>query len=125
MAIPENEKATVKVEGKENLQIGNNLIKVTITAQDGFTKKTIEIDAYRRNKEEENKNKEEQIQNQQKLEEIYEAEKVNTKTTEQSQEVKTKDTSYMLITIGVITIIFIIGIVFLIKKTRKKEKNKQ
>lgn len=124
LAIPENENATVKVEGKENLQIGNNLIKVTITAQDGFTKKTIEIEAYRRNKEEENKNKEEQIQNQQKLEEIYEAEKVNTKTTEQSQEVKNKDTSYMLITIGVITIIFIIGIVFLIKKTRKKEKNK-
>ena len=124
LAIPENEKATVKVEGKENLQIGNNLIKITITAQDGFTKKIIEIEAYRRNKEEENKNKEEQIQNQQKLEEIYEAEKVNTKTTEQSQEVKNKDTSYMLITIGVITIIFIIGIVFLIKKTRKKEKNK-
>ena len=121
MAIPENEKATVKVEGKENLQIGNNLIKITITAQDGFTKKIIEIEAYRRNKEEENKNKEEQIQNQQKLEEIYEAEKVNTKITEQSQEVKNKDTSYMLITIGVITIIFIIGIVFLIKKTRKNK----
>ena len=37
-ATPENEKATVNITGNENLKIGNNIVRVTVTAQDGTTR---------------------------------------------------------------------------------------
>lgn len=124
LAIPEDEKATVQIEGKENLKRGNNLIRVTVTAQDGFTKRIFQISAYRRNQEEENKYKEEQIQNQEKLEEIYQAERMNSKTAEPSQEMKDKNSRFTMVIVGTIMIALMVGIIFLIEKKRRREKNK-
>lgn len=43
LAVPQIEAATVSIEGNENLQIGDNFIKVTVLAQDGQTSKVYNI----------------------------------------------------------------------------------
>lgn len=45
-AEPENEKATIAVEGNNNLTKGDNLIKITVTAEDGETTRTYKINTY-------------------------------------------------------------------------------
>ena len=45
-AIPQREKATVLIEGKENLQEGENIIKIVVTAEDGTTIRTYKINTY-------------------------------------------------------------------------------
>lgn len=37
-ATPEAEKATVNITGNENFKVGNNIVKITVTAQDGTTR---------------------------------------------------------------------------------------
>lgn len=37
-ATPQDEKATVKIEGNENFKVGNNIVKITVTAEDGTTR---------------------------------------------------------------------------------------
>lgn len=118
LAIPENENATVQIEGKEDLKTENNLVKITVTAQDGTTKKVFKIDVYRRNKEEEKNYKEEQIDNKEKLEQIYKAERTSSKTTAPLQKVEDNKI------IAVVIIATIIGIIYLIAKKRKKEQNR-
>lgn len=49
-AIPNNEKATVKVEGNQYLKIGNNTIVITVTAVDG-SNRTYTISIYRSSQE--------------------------------------------------------------------------
>ncbi len=46
VANPENEKATIAIEGNEELKEGENIIKVTVTAEDGVTVRTYKINAY-------------------------------------------------------------------------------
>ena len=77
LAIPENEKATVEIQGKDNIKEGNNLIKINVIAPNGFTTKKYEIIVYKRNQEEEMKYVQEQKDNEEKLEEIYKAEKLS------------------------------------------------
>lgn len=43
LAIPQQEAATVTIEGNENLQIGQNNIKITVLAQDGETTKIYNV----------------------------------------------------------------------------------
>lgn len=45
-AIPQNEKANVKIEGNEELQEGENTIKITVTAENNTTTRTYKINAY-------------------------------------------------------------------------------
>jgi len=45
-ATPQREKATVLIEGNENLQEGENLIKIIVTAEDGTTIRTYKINTY-------------------------------------------------------------------------------
>lgn len=45
-AEPENEKATIVVEGNNNLTKGDNLIKITVTSEDGETTRTYKINTY-------------------------------------------------------------------------------
>lgn len=42
-AVAEDEKAIVKVEGNKNLQIGENIVKIIVTAEDGKTKKEYKL----------------------------------------------------------------------------------
>lgn len=37
-AIPEDEKAKVTIVGNENFKVGNNIVKITVTAEDGTTR---------------------------------------------------------------------------------------
>lgn len=71
LAIPEDERATVKIIGKENLKEGKNDVIIQITAPDGKTKKEYTIEVHRRSKVEEMQETQEQKENQERLEEIY------------------------------------------------------
>lgn len=45
-AIPQREKATVEIEGNTNLEEGENLIKIKVTAEDETTVRTYKINTY-------------------------------------------------------------------------------
>ena len=77
LAIPENENATVEINKNDILQEGNNRIRITVTARNGFTKRDYNINVYKRNSEEEAKYQEEQKNNQEKLNQIYEVKKIS------------------------------------------------
>lgn len=53
LAVPQIEGASVVIEGKDNLQFGENTITIKVTAKDGITFKTYTIRAYRKTVEEE------------------------------------------------------------------------
>lgn len=53
LAIPINMKANVKIEGKDDLKVGNNKVIVTVTAEDNITIKKYNIEVYKRNDSEE------------------------------------------------------------------------
>lgn len=53
LAVPQIEGASVVIEGKDNLQFGENTITIKVTAKDGITVKNYTITAYRRTLEEE------------------------------------------------------------------------
>lgn len=46
IAKPENENATIVIEGAEELKQGENIVKVIVTAEDGATVRTYKINAY-------------------------------------------------------------------------------
>ena len=111
LAIPENENANVSIYGNDNLNEGNNIVKITVTAPNRYTKKEITINIYKRNKEEEIKYDEEQKNMENKLEEAYEIEKVSSDETGQNvkenQKDKIKYNLYIPIIIILILSIFI------------------
>ena len=57
--------------------IGNNNIKIIVTAEDGITKKTYTINAYRETIEEEEKREQEEVENAEKLNQIMQEQKNN------------------------------------------------
>lgn len=105
LAIPENEMASVQITGNGDLKEGENLIKITVIAQNGVAKKVFEINCYRRSSEEEILYQEEQEENRKKLEEIYKLEKVSSQQgevgVENKKEVEKKVTWIVLIVVGV------------------------
>lgn len=121
LAIPENENANVSIYGNDNLKEGNNTIKITITAPNGYTKKEITINIYKRNKEEEIKYDEEQKNMENKLEEAYEIEKVSSDETGQNVKENQKDKiKYNLYIPIIIILILSIFITIYIKNKFKK-----
>lgn len=46
IAVPQNEKATVEIEGNENLHEGENIIKINVTAENEETVRTYKINTY-------------------------------------------------------------------------------
>ena len=53
LAVPEIEGANVDIQGKDNLQFGNNTVTIKVTAKDGTTVKEYIISVYRKTLEEE------------------------------------------------------------------------
>lgn len=53
LAIPNNKNGIVQVEGNEKINIGKNMVYITVTAPNKVTKKTYSIEVYRRNSDEE------------------------------------------------------------------------
>ncbi len=90
-AVPENPDATVKIDGNSNLNEGNNLISITVTAQNGFSKKLYVLNVYKRNYDEEIVFQNEQQENIHKLEEIYQLEKTSDNSNVLQKENETKD----------------------------------
>ena len=120
-AVPENEKATVEINGKDNLKEGNNLVTVVVKAQDKITTKTYRINVNRRNLEEEKKYQEEKEKQKEELENAYKIEKTSaTIDNSQEQSIKNQKIPYKtiaILTIGVLIIALIVwGIVWRIKK---------
>lgn len=119
LAVPENQYAKVEIVRKEKLEEGNNLIKIIVTAQNGFSQKVYEVNAYRRNQEEENKYIEEQEENREKLEEIYETQKISNESEKKLQESEDKKQNKVIwiVVIGIVAILVIILIVWKYKKS--------
>lgn len=114
LAVPENEKGSVKVTGKENLQVGENTVYVVVTAPNGFTKKEYVIGVYRRSLEEERAYEDEQKENQNKLEEIYKTQEMSalSNNTEESVEEDEKNSNWLEIIIILVASIIIIFVVY-------------
>lgn len=59
LAVPQSYQANVTITGNTNLQEGNNLIKILVTAENKITTKEYHIHAYKRTQEEQTKYEEE------------------------------------------------------------------
>lgn len=106
LAIPQNEKASVEIQGKENLKQGNNLITIIVTAPNGFTQKKYKINVYKRNEEEQNEYNKEQENQDKRLEQAHEAEKIDSNI--ESEKPKLSKIYSIIIILGIILIIVII-----------------
>ena len=121
LAVPENEQGIVQIIGNENLQEGNNLISVIVTAPNGITTREYNISAYKRNQEEEQKYLEEQKGRLDKWEEAYDIEMhsdTNEETNTENNENTNKNT-IIYIVLGVIGIIIITEIIYYVYKKNK------
>ena len=116
LAVPENENAKVEMKGGSNLKEGDNLIKVTVTAENGYSQKIYNLNAYRRSQEEENVYIQEQEENKKKLEQIYQTQKTSTEletneennVVSQNKEMNRNNLVFIIvIAIGVILVIII------------------
>lgn len=77
-AVPENEQGKVEIYGNYELNEGNNIINVIVTAPNGINKREYKINAYKRNINEEMEYKKQIEAQEQKLQEAYEIEKTST-----------------------------------------------
>ena len=134
LAIPEDENATVEINKNDTLKEGNNTIKVTVTARNGFTKKEYNINIYKRNSEEETKYQEEQKNNQEKLNQIYEIQKTsneqeqskeNQEEIKKNEEEEKKERNRMVYFMGLIAIVLILASVSILFEKRKNAENKE
>ena len=128
LAIPEDEEANVEIDKNEELQEGNNNIKITVTAKNNYTKKVYNINVYRRNENEEKEYKLEQEENEELLNNIQKTStnqnNDNKQNKTEEQRIKNKNI-YLILTLIIILIILIFTIVFFkIRRSKKKQKNK-
>ena len=136
LAIPEDESASVEISKSNTLQEGNNIIKVTVIAKNGFSKKEYIINVYKRNEKEEQVYNQEQEDNKNKLNNIYETEKTSNEQIKEQQNQEeviienketqenktTKSIKDIVIIISLLILILIIGIsVIWYKKKRQKK----
>ena len=123
LAIPQKENATLNVSGNGEMKVGNNKIEIVVLAEDGITSKKYEIEVYRRNENEEAKNKENQI----------EAQRISTALQEQyfnnnvvsdennNNEMDKKEYNMLLIGIAIVIVVCIVVITVVgFMKHRKK-----
>ena len=126
LAVPESEGAKIEIIGNEELKVGNNIIKIEIVAQDGITKKSYKINAYKRNTNEEKLYVKEQEENTKKLEKIYEVQQTNSeiKMTNDvilnTNEAKKDPNSIKIILASVFIALGIVIVSFMIIKKIKK-----
>ena len=109
LAVPQQEEATVTIEGNENLQIGDNFIKVTVLAKDGKTSKVYNITVKK------NENVIEEVENNS-LNNI-EQNNVNNENVENIMKSKVENNNILwIVAIILLAIFIIIVIVIFIKK---------
>lgn len=140
LAVPERIDAKVNINKNSKLEVGDNTVEITVTAEDGITKKKYTIIVHRRNNEEE-KEKEDNVKQQaQKLSAILQqsnnindnSEKINEDTDTEivneekdtEKEKNTKEDIYVYSSAGIA--IAIIIICFLYERSKRKNiKNKE
>lgn len=136
LAIPEDESASVEISKSNTLQEGNNIIKVTVTAKNGFTKKEYIINVYKRNINEEEIYNQEQEDNKNKLNSIYETEKTSNEQIKEQQNQEeviienketqenktTKSIKDIVIIISLLIFILLIGISVIWYKKKRQDK---
>lgn len=111
LAVPEIEGANVDIQGKDNLQFGENTVTIKVTSKDGSTAKEYKIYAYRKTLEEE----------QNEIMPINE-ENVNELNYEEIKEENSKTNRLGTVIFFVITIASIGGVIFIISRKYIKEK---
>lgn len=112
-AAPENENASIEIVGKDDLKEGENLIKITVTAQDKVNKKVYEINAHKRNEQEEAEYLKGQEENRKKLEEIYKAQRTSNEQTDVAQKSKS---IIIYVLIAVIVVVVMGAVIYYIKR---------
>ncbi len=128
LAIPEDEDANVQISGNKDLKTGNNQITISVTAENGKTKKNYYINVSKRNEDEEKKYEQEQqniIQNSnmvmERIAEKAEAKEdiynINDGQTVSNETIQGK----ALIIIGSVVSVTVLGLtIYKIKKMNKK-----
>lgn len=123
LAVPERMGASVTISGNDKLKIGDNMITVNVSAEDGITNKKYVIKAHRRNEQEEIQAKEEQENQVEQLKailgnQIEENEDIekNVESEENGSKMKMVDI-ITLVLLAIIVIGFIVS--FMINKRKK------
>lgn len=108
-AVPENENAKVEVTGGDNIKEGDNIIKIVVTAANGFSRKEYQVKAHRRNKEEQTEYEQEQSEQLEKVEEAYEIEKLTSSEEKQKEKTSEQSKNDVIWYIGGVIVVLIIG----------------
>lgn len=109
LAIPENENASVQIIGNDSFNEGNNTITIIVTAPNGFTKRTYQINVYKRNEQEETVYKQEQQKLQDKLNQAYDIEKASIQS--EKKENLLDKSSYWIIGVILTVVATVFGII--------------
>ena len=114
LAIPQNPNAKVEIQGNGTMQVGDNIVKVVVTATDGITNKIYEIVVHRRNEEEQAQYEEETKVEAEKLSTILEGQEANNKK-EEIQEEQKENAKWWILGV-IVTIVLISGILYIVRK---------
>ena len=126
LAIPENRDAKVEISDYSKLEVGDNKIKIIVTASNGYTKKTYNLNVHRRNVEEQNSYEQEQKNNEAILEKLLQdKDKTSIEQTSILENTENKSNVSYYILIVLIFIILIVIIIFMIRKKRKIKKHRR
>ncbi len=122
-AVPENINGKVEITGKENLKEGDNLVKVRVTASNGYSFKDYIVNVHRRTQEEDKIFEEEQIANSEKLNSIIDEKGLEFFSNEQEVENEEENKNNQIINYRtnfiVLGLILVVGVeIFVIKKKK-------
>lgn len=122
-AVPENINGKVEIAGKDNLKEGDNLVKVRVTAPNGYSYKDYIVNVHRRTQEEDKIFEEEQNANSEKLNDIIDEKDLEFLSNEQEianeEENKNNQTNNYRTIFIVLGLIVVVGVgIFVIKKKK-------
>ena len=122
-AVPENINGKVEITGKDNLKERDNLVKVRVTAPNGYSFKDYIVNVHRRTQEEDKIFEEEQIANSEKLNSIIDEKGLgflsNEQDVENEEENKNNQSNNYRMIFIVLGLIVVVGVeIFVIKKKK-------
>ena len=129
-AVPENINGKVEIAGKDNLKEGDNLVKVRVTAPNGYSFKDYIVNVHRRTQEEDKIFEEEQNANSEKLNDIINEKGLEFLSNEQEipneEENKNDQTNNYRTIFIVLGLIVVVGVeIFVIKKKKRNNLSKK
>ena len=122
LALAEDSNAKVKMEGNNELADGTNNVVVTVTARDGITKKKYNIQAYKRNEEEESEYNKEIEENNEEVNRLLEEKSIETAENKENQENdnEANNKNKVIMIVVIIVAIIVIGVVVIIVRKKRK-----